>query len=764
MPHRNLDVPPEQPAEQDDAGEPEYVRAVRNAREFMQQGDFEFPYTMLHYIRHKEPQHLSESALALVPEMLADVSRSDFGAYRSLQDRKQVREKYITRDVDSSLRYKFDLLRELELPPQIQDEIAARALDRIFASLERILQGGGYDRGYRSSYERSPLEDNVQRACEILCNIPFQDQKLLLPLQERYRAFAAPLLAYTSDHNGMYYLQNLGRVLRLPWHTEYKAQHAPRAIELLMAHFPEVPVYDKTRVTRAILDLQEDSKAPVTPERMRGAIELLRDCIGHTDDTPRKLIIAFGIDRDTVTAIASEKAADYMRRHEHADPQDRSAWYPEQMVRVYGVPLRDMPLAERERARIAQEVLSVQAPQERQQAATAFVQRAEREHTAYLLPLALAGELTRSLESPDSGTIPELLQAFSREPATKQYADQAVDLLFADRQQHAPALSLRERGSQHLWMHLAQDPRYAKYADDALDAFVTQQGFDAAQMRKMWALSSNDRTAYSATMGTRVVQMKNVAAILALERKAPGAAGYFLRRWNMHMFSRYPVDVLAQIHAQEMAREGALGEPRTKPKKNLLVLFPASDWNGAFDTWPLIDHLAKEAAAKGFHMHIAEAGSRMAAMRALARCAHRHGQVDVCIFGGHASKDSLSLGPDAPGQIRTEHFTFDSDETGQPVPPEQLRRLRNYLSPNCRVLFKACSVGQQGGLAQAVSQAMNVTAIAAEVPTGMESVDLSQGTVRYRNAAQAREYQQPKPPPRNFLQRLWQYFRGRKGT
>jgi hypothetical protein len=607
------------------------------------------------------------------------------------------------------------------------------------------------------------MEDSVQRVCEILRQMPFTDEALLQPFQERYRALAAPLLA-CGHHSGMYYLQNLGIALRLPWHTEYKSVHAPRAIDLLMAYFPEVPVYDKTRVIRSILELQEDSRAPVTPERKRGAILLLQDCIGYNDETPQQLISAFGIERETVLAVARASTVDYMQRHENVDPKDRSAWFPEHMVRSYGVRLQDIPLAERERTRCVQEVLSLPQSQERQRAAADFVARAEREHTAYLLPLALAGELSRSLESAEGGNIPRLLQAFSHAPAPKECLDQAVRLLFADTKGHAPTLSLRENGSQHLWMYLAKDPECAAAADLALDAFCLQQGLDAVRMRQMWSLSSNDRPDYRESMGSRIVQRKNVVAMAALERRAPGAIGYFQRRWNMHMFSRYPTETLAQIYKQETAREGALGEPRSKPKKTLLVLFPAADWNGAFDNQPLIEHIAKDAAAKGFHMHIAEADSRTAAIRALVRCSRRYGPVDVCIFGGHASKDSLSLGADELGKIRTEHFAFTRDEGGQAVPSEQLQRLRQYCSPSCRFIFKACSVGQEGGLAQTISQAMNVTTVAADVPTGLASVDLSQGTARFHKNAQAREYRQPQPPPRTFLQRLWQRLRGKKDT
>jgi hypothetical protein len=67
-------------------------------------------------------------------------------------------------------------------------------------------------------------------------------------------------------------------------------------------------------------------------------------------------------------------------------------------------------------------------------------------------------------------------------------------------------------------------------------------------------------------------------------------------------------------------------------------------------------------------------------------------------------------------------------------------------------------------LAQTISQAMNVTTVAADVPTGLASVDLSQGTARFHKNAQTREYRQPQPPPRTFLQRLWQRLRGKKDT
>ncbi len=762
MPRNSVEVPQDRPADE----VPEHVRAVQYAHDAVKKGDFEFAYTMLHFVRHRSPEHLHTPAQELVTDMLSDVSRSDYQAYPSLRDNPGVRGKYITRDIDASLRYKFDLVRQLELTPETHDAIAVDAMDRVLAGLQNAVQRGreGGDSFNRFSRNRPDYEDYVRRVCEIMYQFPPRNLELIKPLQARYRALAPRLLLNSTEFSGTYHLQELGIALRLPWHTEMREIHGPKAIDLLMAEFDQEPDYDKGRSVDSATRLQQLCKVTVTPERRAGAIAMLRYAIGYSDDTPTKLIDAFGIDRKTVTDIASEAAADFALRHEHVAPEDRSAWTAQEMVRKYGVRPQDLPLVERERAACVHDVCAPNTPQERSAAAAAFVRRAEENHTAYLLPLTLAAEVHRSLEEPKSATIHYVLHAFAAPPEVKEYRTQALRLLFAGRtSEQLPPVDLNGNHARYLWEQLADDAECAPAANHVLDQFLSQHGLNPEYMRQQWELSSNNRKEYKDTMGTRIVQAQNIEAIANLEERSSGASRYFADRWNINMFSRYPTHVLGHIRAKERIAQRNAGKPRSKPNKTLLVLFPAADWNGAFHNHALINQLWEEAESKGFDMHIAEAGSRTSAMRAFARCARQHGPIDVCVLGGHANKDSLTLGPDDLGKIKTDHFAFAKSEDGQSIPPEQLQRLRAYCSPNCRIIFKACSVGQSGGLAQAVSTAMNVTSVGAECPTGLQSLDLETGNPCYRDANAAREYKQPNPPPKNFFGRLWSALRRKKG-
>ncbi|HRH93477.1 MAG TPA: hypothetical protein PKV72_03000 [Candidatus Peribacteria bacterium] len=757
---RSVEIPQDRPADE----VPEYVRAAEYARDAVKKGDFEFAYTMLYFIRNRTPEHLQAPAKELVTDMLADISRSDYQAYPSLRDDPRVRGKYVTRDRDASLQYKFDLTRQLELPEETNNAIAVSAADRVLASLQTTVDGGPERRdSFSSSRNRPDYEDHVRRVCEIMYQFPPQDLALIKPLQERYRALAPRLLLNSTEFSGTYLLQELGIALRLPWHTELCEVHGPRAMDLLFTEYDAQPDYAKGRSIDTVTRLQNYCNAPVTDERRAGAVAMLRHAINYTGDTPTKLIAAFGIDEKTVRDVAREAASDYVQRHEHVEPQHRSAWAPEEMVRKYGVRPQDLPLVEREREACVRDVSTPRTPQERTAAAVEFVRKAEQNHTAYLLPLTLAAEVHRSLDEPQSATIHHLLHAFSAPPEVKAYRTKALRLLFADRApQQLPVMDLGGDHARYLWSQLAEDPECAPAADHALDRFLSQYGLNPERMRQLWGLSSNNRKEYADTMGTRIVQAQNIQAISELEHRSPGAARYFYDRWNIGMFSRYPAHVLGPIRAAEEADRRETGKPRSKPKKTLLVLFPAADWNGAFHGHELINQLSEECSAKGFHMHIAEAGSRISAMRAFARVARQHGPIDVCVLGGHANKDSLTLGPDDLGKIKTDHFAFSDTEAGQTVPNEQLQRLRSYCSPNCRIIFKACSVGQSGGLAQAVSRAMNVTSVGAECPTGLKAVDLATGNPQYRDAGVAREYQQPRPPPSGFLGRLWRALRRKK--
>ncbi|MBP9750431.1 MAG: hypothetical protein KBC95_01145 [Candidatus Peribacteraceae bacterium] len=772
MPKDSPEIPKHQPAEHQDAPaaaeEPtdEQEKAIFYARRWISEQEYESALRMLSYMRvHKQPK-LAEGARELVPLMLSDVETSNRRAYHGLEF-SPTREKYVTRDRDASNAYKFDLIKGLNLSPEDTDEIAAATIDKLLDGLEASLTRRRSS--FSSSRERGSADNYVIRICEITYFLPFADKTRLASAQARFRQLAPGMLRHLGNFEGEYCVQNLGNCLKINWWQEMKEDYAPKALDRLFAEFPSAPNYEKGSYVDRATNLQDRSQAEVTPERRRGALALLPVALGYTDGTAAKLAKAFGLEADEVRAIARDEAEAHMRREENAPLPDRSSWYLKHLVTHYGIRPGDVPALEKERDALATAIGGDQSNDQRAESAERFLQNGRGSGSAHLLPLALHAEILRSIESPDGGTLAQLLPAFKRKPETEQQLHQALELLFGSNPGHPePELDLGRPGERALWRELASQTTLRPAADRALDSFLERHGLDPQDMRRHWLLASNERKDLLASgeiteeISVLNVQEKNAAAIAALDAALPGTARYFHQKWGMKMFSRYEPATLAETRTREDKRTQERPEKPRKRRKNLLVILASDDWNGAYARTSRTELIADTAKAQGYDIHFAEAGSKMGAVLALARCARDNGPIDAAIIGGHGSSNVLVFGQEQMGRMTTDDFKLSDDEDVRTKQAAKAAKLREYFAPDARVILDSCKVGDEKGLAETISRTLNVDTIgASNITTGIDGLDLTTGTVNFGHSSgnngqptMARYFRQPNPPRRTVWQRL----------
>ncbi len=211
---------------------------------------------------------------------------------------------------------------------------------------------------------------------------------------------------------------------------------------------------------------------------------------------------------------------------------------------------------------------------------------------------------------------------------------------------------------------------------------------------------------------------RNLAAVANLE-SAPLAHGITKRltdSFGIVEFGRYPESMLF-----EQDREtGNMDRPYG------IILFPKTDWNGAFynskgtfaklessfDAGPeLVPYL----------LRIFECGSRKDVGRILNDLDTQYGdthKISFAIIGGHGTKDSIQL-----GEFR-EHSEGKRGNLNNELTPDDLQGSRvheigGFFEPGATIILESCSTGQEEGIGQKLSQKFGLKVIAPREPVGL---------------------------------------------
>ncbi|MFN7990831.1 MAG: hypothetical protein U0R44_01595 [Candidatus Micrarchaeia archaeon] len=180
----------------------------------------------------------------------------------------------------------------------------------------------------------------------------------------------------------------------------------------------------------------------------------------------------------------------------------------------------------------------------------------------------------------------------------------------------------------------------------------------------------------------------------AIERIGEERTRELYRSYGIRYFARYSTAMLNEMYEN---RDPA----RARERPMLLVIYPHSDFNGAFyDSREQLDQLRRH-----FNVIVYERGDEEGAFRAAEEFGRRYGRSSTVLIGGHGSPDSIRLGE------ATDAGMLDlTDEAG-------LARFRTALGPDPTVILQSCSTGRdQGSIGAMISRVLGARLFAPTVP------------------------------------------------
>jgi hypothetical protein len=204
--------------------------------------------------------------------------------------------------------------------------------------------------------------------------------------------------------------------------------------------------------------------------------------------------------------------------------------------------------------------------------------------------------------------------------------------------------------------------------------------------------------------GATLTEAVNFA--IGIQRIGEERVTLLYRTFGTRFFNRYSDTMLGRMTA--LAR----GERPTRP--TAFVVFPHSDYNGAFyQQGRLLDQLLPH-----FDVVVFERGDEAGVYQAAAEHRRRYGRIGTIILAGHGTPEWVTLGPD------TETGRIDLTDR------EELRRLRPLVTDSPQVILISCSTGaNDGSIGAVMSTALGAILSAPRVPAGVLEYRVHNGVI-----------------------------------
>ena len=187
-----------------------------------------------------------------------------------------------------------------------------------------------------------------------------------------------------------------------------------------------------------------------------------------------------------------------------------------------------------------------------------------------------------------------------------------------------------------------------------------------------------------------------------LEKEMPGSVARLNKEFGIINFQRYPKEMLlGQLQAGEAGKEAAL------------LVFAASDWNGAFDNQQEIWRRLFEEQRASRNFRIAECRTAADLKTQLEKARQAAGQpLSFLALSAHSELDGFTLG-------------HEEDENRGFVSQEELAslQLNDYLAPDAQLLANACSSAALQGWARGISKDARLQVVGPDRPAGIEDLD-----------------------------------------
>lgn len=237
---------------------------------------------------------------------------------------------------------------------------------------------------------------------------------------------------------------------------------------------------------------------------------------------------------------------------------------------------------------------------------------------------------------------------------------------------------------------------------DKLRTLLPNTDLDPYKLMEWWAVSG--------TKGNKLECIRrNLARMTSLEKQAPGSTKKLNEDFGIHDFARYPIEVLLAQYRQDTYKGLPYGA----------VIFPRTDWNGAFYNENLLKDLYLQMGGRSL-LRIAECSSKFEVGKQLAQMRKRYGKASFLILGGHGDTRSITF--DEKGDGGNLHLM---DIVGE-FRGKFAKRADRYLQDDASVVLMSCSTGSDYGIAMNASDALpNLTISAPNVPTAVTKIEFA---------------------------------------
>lgn len=225
--------------------------------------------------------------------------------------------------------------------------------------------------------------------------------------------------------------------------------------------------------------------------------------------------------------------------------------------------------------------------------------------------------------------------------------------------------------------------------------------------------------------------LSNIRQLKSLEIINKTAVATLVNQFGLYNFARYSTEfLLRQVETQDTTGH------------YVLLVYPKYDYNGAFMSHQnSIEMLMSDLPQLPIRVIEVNGVSQLVAQ--LGRLKKKYGKHAVagCIVGAHGTKDDMIFGA-ASSTSAAVRGVFTASDAQHPT----ARLVQEYLAEDSALIFVSCSTGQEGGVAQKVSETLDASVIAPSIPTNVAhfSAVYNKGAlylgVKYNNSGIARVY------------------------
>lgn len=196
-----------------------------------------------------------------------------------------------------------------------------------------------------------------------------------------------------------------------------------------------------------------------------------------------------------------------------------------------------------------------------------------------------------------------------------------------------------------------------------------------------------------------------------LENAQPGITKFLIEERGIQHIYRYSDKILLQQYVEN--------EDTTLPYG--VVVFPETDWNGAFRgaTSNLGDFYDKTNGQ--YHLRLFECRSTYGLLKILITADKHYGahhKISFAIIGGHGAEDAIQFGD---YEVANSSVLYKENIAAT----KSIPKIKDFFVPNPTIILQSCSTGKDDGIAQLLSQQLGAHLFAPDQSTSVKSIQVT---------------------------------------